>query len=127
MPRKRKVSYWFDATGKPLSPCAFCTGKFRGDLCAEDIMPAGRPFCAVSRRDNKTYICVDCGKAEALADRMGITDAMARVAVKNDRQEAFRLPGHVFPASFIIGQPGDHDLHLRWMELREPAGRQLER
>lgn len=84
-------------------------------------MPAGRPFCAVSHRDNKTYICVDCGKAEALADRMGITDEMARIVVKNDRQEAFRLPGHLFPASFIIGQSGDHDLHLRWMQRRPSA------
>jgi hypothetical protein len=35
---------------------------------------------SLSRRDNKTYICNDCGNAEAMADYLGITDKAARAS-----------------------------------------------
>lgn len=37
---------------------------------------------ALSRRDNKTYICNICGNAEAMADFKGVTDQEARRIVE---------------------------------------------
>jgi predicted RNA-binding Zn-ribbon protein involved in translation (DUF1610 family) len=38
-------------------------------MCKRNILkkPIVR-FCSLSRRDNKTYICNDCGNREAMAD-----------------------------------------------------------
>jgi predicted RNA-binding Zn-ribbon protein involved in translation (DUF1610 family) len=42
---------------------------------------------SLSRRDNKTYICNNCGLAEAMADFTGISDQDARQRLEPTLQE----------------------------------------
>jgi hypothetical protein len=64
--------------------------------------------------------CHDCHSALNLMRRVpSLTFEMARVAVGNDRQEQFRLPGVEMGlvADHIVkpSKPGDLDRHYKWL------------
>lgn len=77
---------------KTPEPCPQCLELYDAESLRGDAVQPMPERPALSRR-SKRRICSHCGLAEGLADRMGIlTDAMARVAVANEFQEALRMP-----------------------------------
>jgi predicted RNA-binding Zn-ribbon protein involved in translation (DUF1610 family) len=43
--------------------------------CGRMAMRPDQPLNALSRKDNKTYVCTSCGNDEAMANMMGGRDA----------------------------------------------------
>lgn len=82
-------------------------------------LPAGLGVAPVAR-DGSGACCFDCGSADALLGFGGLTFTMARIAVGNDRQEQYRLPG--FPGGLVKmglmrpSAPGDLDEQYDWLE-----------
>ncbi len=85
-----------------LRRCPDCNGKYRGGLARQHLgFYDDKRAPAISRRDNRTAICMACAKAEGLADMTGMTDEMARTVVEQDKQEAMRLsPGGFHGVTF---------------------------
>lgn len=77
--------------------CPHCAVKYRGEIIAEYVqwLDKDSTLNATSRR-NGEYICRTCGKTEAMADYLGLSDEMARTVVDQDREEALRLPPGIF-------------------------------
>lgn len=102
-----------------LVACSHCSVKYRGVLIKRMLGyydDAKALTYGMSRRD-RARICTLCTKAEALADYMGITDEMARIAIGNDHQDALRLPeGGLHTYSFGAFQTGGLD---KWIEGHE--------
>ena len=120
--------------GRKLSetPCPRClelaqTGRIRTETVQR--LPEGLGV-APRARDGSGKCCFDCASADGLLQRVsGMTFEMARIAVGNDRQEQYRLPG--VPMGLAMdGQirksaPGDlEDQHawlerMRWFDIDE--------
>lgn len=104
------------------APCSRCLALgLAGGLRMEMVqrLPEGA-FAPRSREGTMQRQCFDCASAEFVATRMSITFQMARVAVGNERQEQYRLPGvkmglvnfgYVRPS-----QPGDLDDQHAWLD-----------
>lgn len=79
------------------------------------------------RRERPEPICHDCQSAETLV-RLGFVPkfTMARIAVGNDRQEQFRLPG--VPMGLVqagLVRPsakGDFERQLAWLDAYDHFG-----
>lgn len=110
-----------------LDPCPHCWIKF-SDQLASPGRESGRRYLhptqainCLSRRDNETYICGDCGKTEALADmlfpeRGPDFDEMMRTVVYSDRCEGRRLPPGIpwgpsltLTSGSVVGHPDEFD------------------
>lgn len=104
------------------APCSRCLefaylGKMRPECIQE--LPRGA-LAPLDRKTNKPT-CRDCAAAWALMRCTPALDwEMARVAVANDRQEQYRLPGVIMGlVQAGITQPnkaGDFKKHLEWLK-----------
>lgn len=109
-------------------PCERCLGlAVFGHIRAETVqrMPE-KPFAPLSREDNKPC-CRDCAAADTIV-RCGYAPGFiaARIAVGNDRQEQYRLPG-VLMGLVKVGlvapsEPGDFENQLKWLHANNWFG-----
>lgn len=104
------------------TPCPRCLELATDRLVRPEVvqrMPEGVGIAPIAR-DGSGKCCFDCASADALTGRMGLTFLMARIAVGNDRQEQYRLPG--VPMGLAMdGQirksaPGDLEDQHRWLD-----------
>ena len=112
-------------------PCPRCLALAQsGQLRAEAVQRLPPNPWAPSARDKSGRCCFDCASADAVMSFVGgMTFEMARIAVGNDRQEQYRLPGA--PMGLVRerlvrpSKPGDlEDQHawldsMRWFGLSE--------
>ena len=104
------------------TPCPRCLALAMDRLIRPETvqrLPKGIGVAPVAR-DGSGKCCFDCASADALTCRMGLTFAMARIAVGNDRQEQYRLPGAPMG---LVGQrivrpsvKGDLEDQHAWLE-----------
>lgn len=82
-------------------------------------LPAGS-WAPLSRARPMRPQCYDCASAELLQDRFALTFEMARIAVANERQEQYRLPGApmgLAQAGYVRSSaPGAFAEQLAWLE-----------
>lgn len=102
------------------TPCPRCLALAqKGHIRPETVqrMPAGVGV-APKAHDGSGACCFDCGTADGLKSRVGgLTFEMARIAVGNDRQESYRLPGvRMGVVGIRPSQPGDLDDQHRWLD-----------
>lgn len=109
-------------------PCPNCMkllmdGKIRRETVQP--LPQGPGQAAISKRRRGFKICRLCSKAEDIADRdLGLDDGMAQIAVRNEFQEAIRLPKgmnalrgmRLFPEL----SSADLDSHYEWLDAAVP-------
>ena len=120
-------------------PCPRCLRLAReGRIRVETVQRMPQGAFAPLARDGSGKCCRDCGAADTLvAMQRGTLDfLMARIAVGNDRQEQYRMPGAVMGlvmyGPVAPSEPGDLDAHHAWLdknnwfgideERRHPAG-----
>jgi hypothetical protein len=117
------------AKAKPAltrTPCPTCLPLAqRRDIDMEMVqrVPEGA-WAPISKKYKDVRICFDCASAEALVQRAKETGCptflMARIAVGNDRQEQYRLPG--VPMGLVMAgyvrpsKPGDLEEHYKWLD-----------
>jgi hypothetical protein len=121
--RNNTGPYAFSLLKFSETPCPRClelaqTGTIRAETVQR--LPEGVGV-APSARDGSGKCCFDCASADSLMGRMsGLTFEMARIAVGNDRQEQYRLPG--VPMGLAIdglvrkSAPGDLENQHAWLE-----------
>lgn len=112
-------------------PCPRCAPIFeRGGLRREVVQPLPPGAMAPLAQDGSGKCCYDCASADTLVRlRLGANFEMARIAVGNDRQDQYRLPGA--PLGLVAlglvrpSAQGDFEMHLRWLDraLPEDGGR----
>lgn len=104
-----------------MEPCPACLELAKEKALrieAVQRLPIGAaaPLSRFARRK----VCQDCASAEAMTGTMGMTFEMARIAVANDRQEQYRLPGApmglVKSGRVRPSKPGDLEDQLRWLD-----------
>jgi hypothetical protein len=107
-------------TALPCPRCLPLAGF--GRIRAETIQPLPAGALAPLGVDNKPC-CFDCQAADNLVKQkaFGVPEfVMARIAVGNDRQEQYRLPG--VPMGLVQAgivrpsKPGDFEKHLAWLD-----------
>jgi len=99
-----------------------------GKIMVEAVMPLPPGAFAPLARDRSGPCCRDCAAADTVVafSKGGLDFEMARVAVANDRQEQFRLPG--IPMGLVqdgLVQPseeGDFERHLAWLDRQNWFG-----
>ena len=99
-------------------PCPSCLEAYlSGTMREEAVQPLPEGAAAPLGLDGEAQ-CHDCASAGTLMRIMGLTWVQARIAVANDRQEQYRLPGAPLG---LVGQglvrpskAGDLELHNRW-------------
>lgn len=105
-------------------PCPRCLRLAReGVLRAEMVQRMPAAAFAPLARDGSGKCCRDCGAADALTGLSSSLDfEMARVAVGNDRQEQYRLPGApmglVKVGIMAPSAPGDLERHHAWLDAQ---------
>lgn len=112
-------------------PCPTCLPlALEGRIRMETVqrLPEGA-FAPLSRKYRRLKICYDCSAAELLVQRktMGMPlFIMARIAVGNERQEQYRLPGApmgLVQLGFVRpSKPGDLDDQLEWLNAHQWFG-----
>lgn len=119
-------------------PCSRCLKLAKaGKIRIETVQPLPEGAFAPLARDGSGKCCRDCASADGLMARMKVLDfLMARIAVGNDRQEQYRLPGMnmgLVMAGFVApSEPGDLEAQYAWLgendwfgvddDRRNPAG-----
>ena len=99
-------------------PCLSCLKSAKAFMRVEAVQPLPEGARAPMGLDGKKQ-CHDCAAAGTVMRIMGLTWVQARIAVANDRQEQYRLPGA--PMGLVqkgIVQPseeGDLDRHYEWL------------
>lgn len=116
------------------TPCPRClelaqTGAIRIETVQR--LPEGVGVAPVAR-DGSGKCCFDCASADALMGMGCLSFLMARIAVGNDRQEQYRLPGMprglAYSGQIRMSAPGDlEDQHLwldrmNWFNIDEEEG-----
>lgn len=105
------------------TPCPRCRELAEGRrIRAETVQPLPRGPWAPLARDGSGPCCFDCASADALLATMPSTPGFvaARVAVGNDRQEQYRLPGA--PMGLVMmglvrpSAPGDLERQCAWLD-----------
>lgn len=108
-------------------PCPRCRELARmGGIRYETVMPLNNESVMNPRAHNGSGpCCVDCASADTVVRITGVLDfLMARVAVGNDRQDQFRLPGA--PIGLVLdglvkpSRKGDLEKHLKWLDQQVP-------
>lgn len=103
-------------------PCPRCLALARAcDIRWETLQPLPEGARAPLACDGSGPCCYDCAAADALVGMgVGVEFVAARVAVGNDRQEQYRLPG--VPMGLVRGglvrpsAPGDLERHHTWLD-----------
>lgn len=101
-------------------PCPTCLETYRSGMMREEAvqpLPVGAqaPLGLDGRKQ-----CFDCASAGTLIRMLGFTWEQARIAVANERQEQYCLPG--VPMGLVgeglvrPSKPGDLELHNRWRD-----------
>lgn len=106
-------------------PCPTCLPLAQaGEIRMETIqrLPEGA-WAPLSKKYKGRHICHDCASAEMmvqLVEKTGCpTFLMARIAVGNERQEQYRLPG--IPMGLVMAgyvrpsEPGDLEEQHKWL------------
>jgi hypothetical protein len=104
------------------TPCPRClTLAVKGKIDPTMVMPLHPdPVRNPMARDGTGHCCQDCASADTLVSMCIPTFEMARVAVGNDREDQFRLPG--VPMGLVLdglvrpSAKGDFDRHWNWLE-----------
>ena len=100
------------------TPCPLCMDS-RGFIRREMIQPLPEGAWAPLDMDGDKC-CFDCQAAHTLMKVVGLNFEQARIAVGNDRQEQYRLPGAPLGlvASGLVrpSKPGDLDRQHAWLE-----------
>jgi hypothetical protein len=104
-------------------PCSRCLALARkGVIRTETVQPLPKGAFAPLGL-NRQKCCFDCASADTLLrfPKSGVADfTMARIAVGNDRQEQYRLPGvpmGLVKAGFVRpSKPGDFEKHIAWLD-----------
>lgn len=100
-------------------PCPRCLALVRdGKIRAETVqrLPAGVGMAPIAR-DGSGKCCFDCAAADGITGRMGLDFLMARIAVGNDRQEKYRLPGVRMGLNQVrLSAPGDLKNQHAWLD-----------
>ena len=110
-------------TTPPLTdkPCPLCL-KLAQDGCIRVEMIQRVPAGAFAPRDlDGDPCCFDCASARTLMKLMSsLNFEMARIAVGNDRQEQYRLPGALMgTVAMGVTRPsaaGDLERHHAWLD-----------
>ena len=108
-----------ELTDTPCPKCLPLAGF--GHIRAETVQRVPVGALAPLDIETKQPVCFDCASAGTLL-RAGILPdfVMARVAVGNDRQEQYRLPGlqaGLVKAGFMRpSKPGDVEDQIKWLE-----------
>lgn len=103
-------------------PCPRCLQIWQqgGNLAPEMVMPLPAAGFAPRARDGSGPCCFDCASADGLASSgMGMTFEMARLAVGNDREISYRLPGIEMGLVRMGRMRPPHDTleeHLVWVD-----------
>jgi len=115
------------------TPCPRCLKLARlGGIRFETVMPL-HPESVMNAQalDGSGKCCKDCESADLVTRLMPALDfLMARVAVGNDRQDQFRLPGA--PMGLVLegwvrpSQKGDLEKHLKWLDTYIPDWKESE-
>ena len=108
-----------DATTEPCPRCLKLAWNEK--IRVETIMPL--PEHPARSRDENEPVCRDCESADTVqALNPSLSWEMARVAVANDRQDQFRLPGAPMG---LVGQglvrpcePRDFEHHHEWLRCQ---------
>lgn len=112
---------------KVADPCPRCLElKMQGHLRTEMVQPLPEGAAAPLGLDRRKC-CYDCASADTLIKMKYVpTFDMARIAVGNERQEQYRLPG--IPMGLVgerlvrPSQPGDFEKQHEWLEAHEYFG-----
>lgn len=110
-------------------PCQSCVTLAKaGDIRAETIQPLPAGALAPRGMDGQPC-CYDCQAAEAVRRiRYAPSFEAARIAVGNERQEQYRLPGvpmGLVQQGFVRpSKKGDFEKHLKWLEKNNWFGTQ---
>lgn len=120
MPRRRRGP---PPTTLHSVPCPRCKELARDGLIrVETVQPLPEGAWAPLARDGSGRCCADCAAADAVI-RLGWAPNFlaARIAVGNDRQEQYRMPG--FPVGVFVNlglmarnAPGDLERHHQWLD-----------
>jgi hypothetical protein len=108
-------------------PCARCIALAReGRIRTETIQRPPRGAFAPLARDGSGPCCLDCASADGLARFQGLSFVAARIAVGNERQEQYRLPGvpmGLVAAGMVRASArGDFEDQLAWLDRNEWFG-----
>lgn len=95
--------------------CRTRTGRY-ATLAPQRLPPGAQ--APLSRRPGVGYVCHLCAAGETLADRMGLSDHAARIAVWNEFEEELRRPGPGRPAPAT---------YMDWKALAERYGYRSQR
>lgn len=110
------------------TPCPRCMAlaqdhKIRPETVQR--MPEGLGVAPIAQ-DGSGKCCFDCGFADGLvARKLGMDFEMARIAVGNDRQEQYRLPGApmgLVQQGLRKNKPGDLDEQHKWLDRMDWFG-----
>jgi hypothetical protein len=108
--------------------CKRCLAlALEGQLRMEGVQRLPKGAWAPRAQDRSGSCCFDCAAADTLTRRTGsLTFRMARIAVANDRQEQYRMPG-VKMGLVLAGitkpnEPGDFEKHLDWLDKNDWFG-----
>jgi hypothetical protein len=117
------ILFGIEHTDKPCPKCSALVGFDRNEIRLETVLPlAVGARAPMSRDKGSKKVCFDCASAEGLIGMAGMTFAMARIAVGNDRQEQLRLPGApmglVRAGRMRPSHDGDMDTLHRWQRQR---------
>lgn len=100
-------------------PCPRCLPLARKDeIRVEMVQPLPNGTLAPLARDGSGKCCYDCAAADGITSA-GISFVAARIAVGNDRQYQYRLPG--VPMGLVQAgrmrrsEPGDLEKHHAWL------------
>jgi hypothetical protein len=97
-----------------------------GRIRAETVQPLPAGAWAPQAHDGSGKCCRDCGAADAVARVLGLNFYQARVAVGNDRQEQYRLPGMpmgLVKAGLVApSEPGDLEAQYAWLDENDWFG-----
>lgn len=113
-----ETSVLMDATDEP---CGRCLAFLESDgMRQETVMPL--PKFPPRSIETMEPCCHDCASADTLIKlKQLLTWGMARLAVANDRQESFRLPGiaiGLVQMQLMRGcKQGDLEQHQEWLEV----------
>lgn len=112
---------------KIAEPCPRCLElKMQGVLRTEMVQPLPEGAMAPLGLDRRKC-CYDCAAADTLVKlKIGCDFGMARVAVGNERQEQYRLPG--IPMGLVgerlvrPSEEGDLEAQHKWLDAHEWFG-----
>jgi hypothetical protein len=120
--RTRGVAKALALTRVPCPTCLPLAQKGRIRMETIQRLPPGA-YAPLSRKYKGVKICYDCASAEAM---VGIPACgtplfiMARIAIGNDRQEQYRLPGVLMglvKAGYCRpSKPGDLERQHKWLD-----------